>query len=330
MSQTQKEQQRSVSAVALVPESPSDKLWVQLKKFKELLDNGIINQGEFDNMKQGAIMLMEHNVKKMTGNAQQQASKKVVIVPAATNRPPGKHYVGESKSHEMVIKLVSKLVSKLILIGKPEQAGKTYEVLCRMVAQYKKSNTISIVFCDNSLLQTRQTKIRAAQHNGLGKVCEISSDPSADAKTGAELLDIFYENDAMFSTIVCCAHSKQLHENIDHFLVKMSIRCPQYNFEIYIDEASKVATSKKMVDRVRKWQELDNIGNIYFIDATAEDDHGGFSPNTMKSSLRLLMQMDYPSAKITSELKTSTILNLNPNLERTTWVMLKEFLMPIL
>ena len=273
-------QKKEAPTVDLVPESPSNKLFMQLKKFKELLDNGTIDQGEFDTMQQGAIMVMEHNVKKMTENTQQQESKVVVsekthsravVNVAVKHNRPVNHHVGKSKSHEMI----RNLVSKLILIGKPEQAGKTYEVLCRMVAQYKKSNTISIVFCDNSLLQTRQTKIRAAQHNGLGKVCEISSDPSADAKTGAELLDIFYENDAMFSTIVCCAHSKQLHENIDHFLDKMSTRCPQYNFEIYIDEASKVATSKKMVDRVRRWQELGNIGNIYFIDATPEDDQGG-------------------------------------------------------
>jgi len=174
--------------------------------------------------------------------------------------------VGESKTQTG---------SKLYMIVKPEQAGKTKEVLMRMVGAFKGGDTISIIFCDNSLLQVSQTKDRAGKEDGLGKICEISSSKDANAKNAAELCDLFWENEEGYSTIACCAHSVQIHQNINGFLTKMAKRTPNQKFEIYFDEASKVAIAPKMVKRVHEWERLPNIEKIYFIDATPESREGG-------------------------------------------------------
>ena len=165
--------------------------------------------------------------------------------------------------------------SKLYLIVKPEQAGKTMDVLQRMVCSYRTNNTISIIFCDNSLLQVAQTTERAGNMPGLGKICEISSSPDADASNTNDLYCAFEENEDNYTTITCCAHSTQIHININDFLIKVARRVPLRKFEIYFDEASKVAVSDKMSVKVREWCRLSNVEKIYFIDATPESKEGG-------------------------------------------------------
>tara|TARA_B100000795_G_scaffold254564_2_gene225565 strand:- start:55 stop:1839 length:1785 start_codon:yes stop_codon:yes gene_type:complete len=226
----------------------------QLKQYNELFTKNLISYSEYVELKSNIIQKWKKNDHKY-----------------------------DAPSVKLAVNL-KKVTDKLFLIVKPEQAGKTREVLTRMVTQYKAENTISIVFCDNSLLQVSQTKERGNKFEGLGNICEISSSVSSDAKSAADLLDIFYDNELKFSSIVCCAHSKQLHKNIDEFLTKMAKRKPQYNFEVYIDEASKVATSEKMHNRIRNWELLHNVNKIYFIDATPEDERGGlFSVYTVLS-----------------------------------------------
>lgn len=166
-------------------------------------------------------------------------------------------------------------VSKLYLIAKPEQSGKTLEMLLRIVAFHRGSdNSISIIFCDNSLLQVSQTKERAGKMDGLGKICEISSSPDAEMHNWRELHSSFCSNEG-YTTITCCAHSTQIHGNIDEFLKIMEKTQGGVKFEIYFDEASKVAVSPKMEKRVREWERLSNVERICFIDATPESKEGG-------------------------------------------------------
>tara|TARA_B100000795_G_scaffold238389_1_gene199481 strand:+ start:759 stop:2591 length:1833 start_codon:yes stop_codon:yes gene_type:complete len=208
-------------------------------------------------------------------------------------------YTPESKTNDTPSNIVTNFPKKLTegklyLITKPEQAGKTNEVLTKMVTSFKKENTISIIFCDNSLLQVAQTKHRGDTFEGLGEICEISSavtkkNVDKDGGDARNAADLFYKfrKPTKISTIVCCAHAVQLHLNIDQFLADMTSERPQYNFEIYIDEASKVAISEKMCDLVRKWENLSNVGKIYFIDATPEDSSGKRGLFTTYGELKL-------------------------------------------
>ena len=220
----------------------------KLQTLKSLLDDHLINQEDYDHLK--ASILSELRV-------------------ALTTTP------AEAVVTQLVVQSERRNKDKLYLIVKPEQAGKTFEVLMRMVDTYQSNDTISIIFCDNSLLQVSQTKKRADTEVGLGKICETSSSKNADASSAAELFDTFFENTDKYSTITCCAHPVQVHQNINNFLKKMARCRPTQKFEIYFDEASKVAVSDKMASRIREWEGLCNVEKIYFIDATPESNEGG-------------------------------------------------------
>jgi len=218
----------------------------RLQELKSLLADHLINQEDYDHLK--ASILSELFGRQTTTPV---AVTQLVVQPERRNE------------------------DKLYLIVKPEQAGKTFEVLMRMVDTYQTNDTISIIFCDNSLLQVSQTKKRAGAEDRLGKICETSSSKNADASSSAELFDTFFENTDKYSTITCCAHPVQVHKNINNFLVKMARCRPTQKFEIYFDEASKVAVSVKMASRIREWEGLCNVEKIYFIDATPESNEGG-------------------------------------------------------
>lgn len=178
-------------------------------------------------------------------------------------------------STEVVVQPETHRGSKFYLIVKPEQAGKTREVLQRMVGSYRTNHTISIIFCDNSLLQVSQTKERAGDMEGLGKICELSSSPGATSKNERDLFYLFDENEEGYTTITCCANSTQIKGNIDKFLKKMDEKRKHVKFEIYFDEASKVAVSSNTSTKIQEWERLSNVEKIYFIDATPESKEGG-------------------------------------------------------
>lgn len=159
--------------------------------------------------------------------------------------------------------------NKLLLICKPEQAGKTFEMLSKIIMSYKNHKHMSIIFCDNSLLQTQQTYNRASEKDNLGQICQISSGGGADVSDVLGLIGFYTLT--KFSTIVCCANNTQF-ENIFNFMEIAQKKFQDLQFEIYIDEATKVAISKKKVSMIRKWQQkLKNLTKIYLMDATPQD-----------------------------------------------------------
>jgi hypothetical protein len=221
--------------------------WIQeLREMKTAMEEGLVTQEEYDVTKNAIL-----------GSIRNKCSR------------------SNPTSSELVLQPEKQGGSKLYLIVKPEQAGKTMEVLQRMVGAHRTNHTISIIFCDNSLLQVSQTKARAGVMRGLGKICEISSSKDSDARSANDLYCLFDENEDEYTTIACCAHSTQIHVNINDFLNKMARRVPLQKFEIYFDEASKVAVSDKMSAKVREWEHLSNVEKIYFIDATPESKEGG-------------------------------------------------------
>ena len=235
-----------------------------LREMKMALDAGVFTQGEFDTAKKDFLCGIKDRRLALTTTD--------VVAPTELDTQP------ETQDG-----------SKLYLIVKPEQAGKTMEVLQRMVCSYRTNHTISIIFCDNSLLQVAQTTVRAGNIPGLGKICQISSSPDADASNTNDLYCAFEDQEkCQYTTITCCAHSTQIHININDFLIKMARRVPLQKFEIYFDEASKVAVSDKMSAKVREWCRLSNVEKIYFIDATPESKEGGlFSVYADVTSLNL-------------------------------------------
>ena len=195
---------------------------------------------------------------------------------------------------------VNDISDKIYLITKPEQSGKTREVLDKIVQAYKHEKSISIIFCDNSLLQVSQTKKRTDSTKELERSLELSS-KSPDCKKVNELIGIFEDARENYSVILCCANSTQIHGNINKFLK----RCSESNssslkklkFEIYFDEASKTAITEKMSNQVREWEKLNNVKKIYFIDATPEDFKKGLftSYNELKLATRNNMSEEHCS-----------------------------------
>lgn len=219
----------------------------KLQELKSFLDDDLINQVDYEDGKKK--ILADHYGSQTTTPA--EVSTEVVVQSKIQNG------------------------SKFYLIVKPEQAGKTMEVLQRMVGSYRTSHTISIIFCDNSLLQVSQTKERAENMEGLGKICEISSSPGQHARNSNDLYCLLEENEEEYTTITCCANSTQIQGNIDKFLKTMVRKRNHVKFEIYFDEASKVAVSDKTSTKIREWERLSNVEKIYFIDATPESKEGG-------------------------------------------------------
>ena len=221
-----------------------------LRELKNAVNEGLLTQEEFDETKK-------------------------VILKGIKDRRPASNVTPAEVSTELVVQSKTQNGSKFYLIVKPEQAGKTMEVLQRMVGSYRTSHTISIIFCDNSLLQVSQTKERAENMEGLGKICEISSSPGQHARNSNDLYCLLEENEEGYTTITCCANSTQIQGNIDKFLKMMDRKRKHVKFEIYFDEASKVAVSDKTSTKIREWERLPNVEKIYFIDATPESKEGG-------------------------------------------------------
>jgi hypothetical protein len=101
-------------------------------------------------------------------------------------------------------------LDKFLLICKPCQSGKTSLVienikkLIQIIDQENIHNNVSIIFCDNSLLQTEQMNKRVESENINVKI--ISS--KSEIKNVDELYRKIINED--IKVIICCANKTQI------------------------------------------------------------------------------------------------------------------------
>ena len=168
--------------------------------------------------------------------------------------------------------------NKKWLIVKPTQAGKTREVLDDIVGEHRESGRISVVYCDNSLLQTKQTRLRAEERKvcrseggteELLKVVEISSSRMASTDNWQELYVMVINGEV--DVIMACGNPTQF-DNISKVIQQCGQDGRQKKFEIFVDEADKVATSENVVAAITGWDKgAYNVVAIKFITATPQD-----------------------------------------------------------
>jgi hypothetical protein len=166
-------------------------------------------------------------------------------------------------------------LDKFLLICKPCQSGKTSLVienikkLIQIIDQENIHNNVSIIFCDNSLLQTEQMNKRVESENINVKI--ISS--KSEIKNVDELYRKIINED--IKVIICCANKTQIG-NIDKLLEFFNISDKKnklnedYNFHFFIDEVDKTF-SNSFFDNIKIWEENKKITKITVITATPEN-----------------------------------------------------------
>uniref|UniRef100_A0A6C0C4Z6 Uncharacterized protein n=1 Tax=viral metagenome TaxID=1070528 RepID=A0A6C0C4Z6_9ZZZZ len=169
------------------------------------------------------------------------------------------------------------IYERFILICKPEQSGKTFVMLQKIIKDMNypiDKDIINIIFCDNNLLLTRQTCTRVASEIPKVEIngeiyLEFSSHTrttfnTADAVKGAIAVD-------GIKNILCCTNGTRvddIYEIIDK-INKSQHLSDKFYFKIWLDEADKYIN---YIDQCFKplIEEYDNI-SLYGITATAKN-----------------------------------------------------------
>lgn len=163
---------------------------------------------------------------------------------------------------------------RFILICKPEQSGKTFIMIQKIIEDMKEEcdkKVINIIFCDNNLLLTKQTSMRVRNDllqfkNGND---ELYLEFSSHKRTKYHCVDsvlgaITYRKD--LNNILCCTNgtrTSDIYELVD----MINTNSPdKFYFKIWLDEADKFqghidSVFKPLVDQ------YDNI-DVYCITAT--------------------------------------------------------------
>ena len=162
-------------------------------------------------------------------------------------------------------------IDKLLLICKPCQSGKTSLViedikkLIQLTSDDMKDNDISIIFCDNSLLQTEQLRERIEKENINAVIISSKSDTSSWEVLLTKII-------AGVKVIICCSNTTQIN-NINLLLkyyennkIKLT---ETYRFNFFIDEVDKTFAGSNF-DHIINWEKHDMIKKITVITATPE------------------------------------------------------------
>lgn len=161
--------------------------------------------------------------------------------------------------------------NKLYLLCKPCQSGKTGVVLSS-IANYihtmKDNNDekriINFVICDNSLLQTTQTKQRGDDIDEITTIVLSSNSETSNYK------DLYYElgTNNKINMVICCGNKRRLDDITE--IIKCKENDPNWVFHIWIDEADKTIT-KKPEKYIRDFEQMSNVEKIVFITATPQN-----------------------------------------------------------
>ena len=162
------------------------------------------------------------------------------------------------------------------LLCKACQSGKTSEALYDWVtAQMRqtqgtiKARRIAFFICDNSLLLTKQTTVRATDDLLAlnGDVVTISC--KASIKRVSQLYNTITTNKVV-NTIVCCGNNRRL-QDLSELLDLIYKLYDVYEFYIYVDEADKVLHSKKAREQAEIWRHHPLVEKLTLITATPQE-----------------------------------------------------------
>lgn len=162
------------------------------------------------------------------------------------------------------------------LLCKACQSGKTSEALydwvtAQMRNSEEKTNVRRIAFfiCDNSLLLTKQTTVRATDDLLAlnGDVVTISC--KASIKRVSQLYNTITTNKVV-NTIVCCGNNRRL-QDLSELLELIYKLYDVYEFYIYVDEADKVLHSKKAREQAEIWRHHPLVEKLTLITATPQE-----------------------------------------------------------
>ena len=156
---------------------------------------------------------------------------------------------------------------KIYILVKPCQSGKTALLLNYLKEIVTMGNKIiNIIVCDNSLMQTQQTKDRANKTLDDG-VVELSS-KSSYTKPDELVLPILR---GKVHTVICCGHFKRLNYEGSISTLLNELLLKEYTFNICIDEADRLLDTEKMEKVINHWIETNKINELICITATPQE-----------------------------------------------------------
>ena len=167
-------------------------------------------------------------------------------------------------------------INRTTLLCKACQSGKTGEALYDWVNTQMReskgstpSRQIAFFICDNSLLLTKQTTVRATENSVAldGDVVTISC--KASIKRVSQLYKTIISNKDV-NTIVCCGNHRRL-QDISELLDLLYKLYDVYEIYIYVDEADKVLHSKKAHEQAEIWRHHPLVTKLTLITATPQE-----------------------------------------------------------
>ena len=151
------------------------------------------------------------------------------------------------------------------LLCKACQSGKTGEALADWVIEQSRTNVasstevrkIAFFVCDNSLLLTKQTEIRAKSDDIdiRGDIIIIS------CKESIKCVDKLYTaiiRNPNISTILCCGNARRL-KDISELSGLLKNLAKKYELSVYVDEADKILHSPTASQQVQIWQQPSSL-----------------------------------------------------------------------
>ena len=185
------------------------------------------------------------------------------------------------------------VVSRMVLICKPEQSGKTFvmleEIKNNITSPPYDKPIINFVFCDNNLLLTLQTSKRFKDVR-ISETGEAYIEFSSHARTKYNSAEAVHGGICMnqIYNVLCCTNGKRVRD-IEKLVTSLS---GQYAIKIWLDEADKYLpavndTFKPLVEKYTDvslycitatpyglFAEFGEFNVFPLIDTTSEDYHG--------------------------------------------------------
>lgn len=165
---------------------------------------------------------------------------------------------------------------RFIMVVKPEQSGKTF-VMIKKINEFLQEEedadkiTVNFIFCDNSLLLTKQTRERI--HRDVRSLpdieepyVELSSRKNGSAKNNSgEVRDAIEDG---CRNVVCCTNGKRVIDIMEIIRRMNTHNSRSYNFKIWLDEADKFDNYIKtsFIPLLRRHENVD----VYMLTATPQ------------------------------------------------------------
>jgi len=161
-----------------------------------------------------------------------------------------------------------------VLLAKPEQSGKTFVMIKNIKKSFEEEvegvNSVNFIFCDNSLLLTKQTKTRVSHEVRLPDIDEpyIEFSSRKDDKTINNLYQLSFKICNGTRNVICCTNSKRvldIDEIINHLNVHIKA---EFKFTIWLDEADKYLSfiENKFIPIMKQHQNV----KLYMLTATPQ------------------------------------------------------------